>query len=381
MVELKGQLPRNINYEVPTYDSSDAIAADTMRFIDQIGTDSVFSTKLKYTTFGNFMDVVKLAERILNTVRLPYGFDRVDYNTRYEYHGQTTAYVYLYHMGTGKQIMMVSVEDRLDTFDPFTDANRDMSVVALGLPDLTVKFMDKMQDKVHRTQMCRVTWKFKAEGHTDSKTVMLKDVPPALTEFYPWLPSKVEDYYDSYIASKSNILLLLGEPGTGKTSFIRYLAYLKGMSTMITYDEFLLASDSFFVDFLSDDEHNMLVIEDAETILTDRENDGNKVMSKILNVSDGLIKILDKKVIFTANLGDIDKVDRALIRPGRAFDVMMFRALSFEEAKIAASAAGLTLPTVDRDYTLAELFNKDETESVVRNVERAQKLSVGFTAR
>jgi hypothetical protein len=380
MVEPLRQLPRNINYEVPTYDSSDAIAADTMRFIDQMGESSVFSTKLKYTTHGNFMDVVKLAENILRGLK-PMGYIREDLNTRYEFHGQTTAYVYLYDMASGKQLMMVSVEDRLDTFDPFANANRDMSVIALGIPDLAIKFMGKMQEKVHRTKMCRVTWKFKADGHTDSKTVMLKDVPPALSEFYPWLPCKLEQYYDNYIASNSNILLLLGEPGTGKTSFIRYLAYLKGMSTMITYDEFLLASDSFFVDFLSDDEHNMLVIEDAETILTDRENDGNKVMSKILNVSDGLIKILDKKVIFTANLGDIDKVDRALIRPGRAFDVMMFRALTLDEAVLAAKAAGITVPTVDREYTLAELFNKEETDSVVRNVERARKLSVGFTAR
>jgi SpoVK/Ycf46/Vps4 family AAA+-type ATPase len=376
MVELLRQLPRSINYEVPTYDSSDAIAGDSMRFIDQMGESSVFSTKLKYTTFANFMDVVSLASTILTDMR-----NAEYYSVRYEFHGQTTAYVYLYEKATGKQVVMVSVEDRLDTFDPFAKANRDMSIIALGMPDLVVDFMSEMQDRVHRTKMCRVTWKFKADGHTDSKTVMLKDVPSALSEFYPWLPCKLEQYYDNYIASNSNIMLLLGEPGTGKTSFIRYLAYLKGMSTMITYDEALLASDGFFVDFLSDDEHNMLVIEDAETILTDRENDGNKVMSKILNVSDGLIKILDKKVIFTANLGDIDKVDRALIRPGRAFDVMMFRALTFEEAKIAAGAANLPLPTVDRDYTLAELFNKEETESVVRNVERAQKLSVGFTAR
>jgi SpoVK/Ycf46/Vps4 family AAA+-type ATPase len=377
MVGLKGQLPRNVNYEVPLYDSSDNLPADFMRFIDQIGEESVFSTKFTYTNHGKFIDVVMLTMAIL---RQREGIV-TDYTVRFEFHSQTSAYVYLYHKDTGRQIVMVSIVDGLDSHDPFEMANRDMAITASGIPNYVIPIMNELSDRVQRTQMCRVTWKFKADGHTDSKTVMLKDVPPALTEFYPWLPCKIEDYYKNYVASKSNILLLLGEPGTGKTSFIRYLAYSQGMSTMITYDEFLLASDSFFVDFLSDDEHNMLVIEDAETILTDRENDGNKVMSKILNVSDGLIKILDKKVIFTANLGDIDKVDRALVRPGRAFDVMMFRALSFEEAKIAARAANLALPTDDRDYTLAELFNKEETDSVVRNVERARKLAVGFTAR
>jgi SpoVK/Ycf46/Vps4 family AAA+-type ATPase len=376
MVGLKGQLPRNINYEVPTYDSSDIMAADAMRFIDQIGEESVFSTKLKYTTHGNFTDVVMLAASILRKLD-----NQTVYNVRFEFHSQTSAYVYLYEKDSGTQVVMVRIADNLDTDDPFQVANRDMSVIVSGIPAYAIKFMSEISSRVERTQMCRVTWKFKADGHTDSKTVMLKDVPPALSEFYPWLPCTVEEYYKRYVSSNSNILLLLGEPGTGKTSFIRYLAYSQRMSTMITYDEALLASDGFFVDFLSDDEHNMLVIEDAETILTDRENDGNKVMSKILNVSDGLIKILDKKVIFTANLGDIDKVDRALIRPGRAFDVMMFRGLSFEEAKIAAKAANLPLPTEDRNYTLAELFNKEETESVVRNVDRAKKLSVGFTAR
>jgi hypothetical protein len=83
------------------------------------------------------------------------------------------------------------------------------------------------------------------------------------------------------------------------------------------------------------------------------------MIARFLNVSDGLIKFPNKKVIFTTNLDDFKKVDEALLRPGRCFGMIKCRALTFEEAVAAAKVAGLKPPERARDYTIAELFNPD----------------------
>ena len=80
-------------------------------------------------------------------------------------------------------------------------------------------------------------------------------------------------------------------------------------------------------------------------------------MFKILNASDGLIKLPNKKMIFTANLADDSQIDPALTRPGRCYDVIHFRELTFEEASAAAKAANIQPPKENRNYTLSELFN------------------------
>ena len=74
------------------------------------------------------------------------------------------------------------------------------------------------------------------------------------------------------------------------------------MNAAVTYEEKLLSSDSIFVDFLTGDSQNVFVIEDADTILGSRSREGNKMIARFLNVSDGLIKFPNKKVIFTTNL-------------------------------------------------------------------------------
>jgi hypothetical protein len=135
----------------------------------------------------------------------------------------------------------------------------------------------------------------------------------------------------------------------------------------------LLSSDSTFVDFLTGSSENVFVIEDADTILGSRSREGNKMIARFLNVSDGLIKFPAKKVIFTTNLDDFKKVDEALLRPGRCFGMVKCRALTYDEAAAAAKIAGLKLPAKSRDYTIAELFNPDSQIEVITESRR-----VGF---
>lgn len=201
----------------------------------------------------------------------------------------------------------------------------------------------------------RVVWEY-FNGKDRARHVVQPARPRSAPDaFYPWL-SGVDDYYSRYMASESPVLVLLGPPGTAKTTFIRNLIWRDGLNTVFTYDEDLLKADALFVDFIAGDT-DLLVVEDADVFLTDRDHGGNPLMAKFLNISDGLAAgPRRKKIIFTANIVELSRIDNALLRPGRCFDCQLFRKLTFEESCAAAGAAGLPAPIEARAYTIAEIF-------------------------
>jgi SpoVK/Ycf46/Vps4 family AAA+-type ATPase len=175
-------------------------------------------------------------------------------------------------------------------------------------------------------------------------------------EYYPYIKEGVSKFYDNFVSSSSNIFIALGPPGTGKSSFIRNMVVEKKLSVYLTYDDSMLESDSFFIEFLTNSSIDTLIIEDADLLMSKREHDGNKIMRKLLNISDGIVKVMNKKMIFSANITDPSNIDKALMRPGRCFGLVDFRKLTKSEAEAAAKKANLELKTNQSEYSLAEIF-------------------------
>ena len=90
--------------------------------------------------------------------------------------------------------------------------------------------------------------------------------------------------------SKKNdkgLVLLHGKPGTGKTSYIRYLiASVKKKVIFIPPNMAASITNPDFMGFILDNSNSILVIEDAENILVDRERNGYSPVSALLNVAE-----------------------------------------------------------------------------------------------
>ena len=200
-----------------------------------------------------------------------------------------------------------------------------------------------------------IEWMYSSDG--SSVNVPLRTDRTPLSEMYPFLGEEsIEDYYDRFLKSDASILLLIGPPGTGKTTFIRGFLQHTGSSAVVTYDATILEKDYVFAQFI-EGEATVMVMEDADTFLKAR-NDGNSMMHRFLNVGDGLVTTKGKKLIFSTNLPSIRDVDAALIRPGRCFDILHFDNLSKEDAIVLAKKVGIDHKKLTKDnYSIAEIFN------------------------
>lgn len=157
----------------------------------------------------------------------------------------------------------------------------------------------------------------------------------------------------------SGIHLLHGTPGTGKTTFIRYLIHrIKKRFIFLTPRLAGNLDSPGILKMLIDYPNSVLVIEDAEDLLLSRENANNSAISMLLNLSDGIFSdSLNIQAICTFNTS-IGKTDKALLRKGRLLSMYEFKALPVEKANMVLE----TLDTEVRVYkptTLANLFHHD----------------------
>jgi len=217
---------------------------------------------------------------------------------------------------------------------------------------------------------CHIEWVYGGDGQSVNVPLNRDRLPVA--EMYPFLKGEsLESYYDRYMESNANILLLIGPPGTGKTTFIRGLLAHTNSSAIVSYDANILDKDGFFARFIESDD-NVMVLEDSDAFLKPR-SDGNTMMHRFLNVGDGLVTTKGKKMIFSTNLPSIRDIDSALTRPGRCFDIVTFDTLNLEEAAALAERLGVVLPVRPRGkelgkYSIAEVFNQQTNQPTVRKV-------------
>jgi adenosyl cobinamide kinase/adenosyl cobinamide phosphate guanylyltransferase len=172
--------------------------------------------------------------------------------------------------------------------------------------------------------------------------------------------SKFSRLSEMLSSNRGGLVLFSGDPGTGKSTFIKYLAtktsrkviYLSsGAAEQITSPDFM--------SFIMGHRGSVLLLEDAEKALRSRETGDNWAISNILNITDGILgDCLDIMVIATFNI-DREQIDSALVRKGRLLLEHHFEPLSAEDANRLLEKMGSERRTSE-PMTLAEIYNPDD---------------------
>ena len=200
-------------------------------------------------------------------------------------------------------------------------------------------------------------------GHLDTEEYDLYVPPTDLELNYGNDFTKVHKVIVDRLNSNNDkgIILLHGDPGTGKTSYIKHLTTLVKDKDILFIPPSMaeMLSEPTIIPFLMDHKNSILIIEDAERVISDREGNGSPAgVSNILNLTDGILgDCLNIQVIATFNMKR-EKIDQALLRKGRLIAEHKFENLSVEDTNKLLKHLGKEQES-NEGMVLADIYNID----------------------
>lgn len=162
---------------------------------------------------------------------------------------------------------------------------------------------------------------------------------------------------------ESGLLLFNGEPGTGKSSYIKHLCsgVIKRKIAYIPVSLINQLTSPQMLPLLSENKDIVLVLEDAEKALVSRDvSEYTDIVQSILNLTDGILGgALNVSIIATFNT-DKEKIDTALLRKGRLRVSYEFKKLSLEQTLELAKELNKDMSKIVEGMTLADIYNIEE---------------------
>lgn len=302
------------------------------------------------------------------------------------------------------------------------DGQRNLSISANGSVEILLSLWEVIKTKVHfdeveeaksdyieivdRDKMSILGPAGKMLTGESKKVEKLRVVKDA---YYPYLTGGILALLKDFIASDSSVLILMGPPGTGKSSGLSAAIAELNLLPIYSSKTALFKKENFIETILGISDRYMdkvvnpevrsrqelfdtssphlldkinriftlpfagktkekvepkvpvVLIEDGDLLLAPR-SEGNEAMSELLNAADGIGSRYSRKLIFTTNITDKAKIDPALLREGRCYGAapIVCRLLNPMEAVEARAAFGLppfeVVPTTD--ISLAEALAK-----------------------
>ncbi|MFZ9943262.1 MAG: AAA family ATPase [Bacteroidia bacterium] len=173
--------------------------------------------------------------------------------------------------------------------------------------------------------------------------------------------------------TSKGIVLLHGAKGTGKTTYLRSLiSRIHKKFVIVPMDMiFGIGSPGLLPQFLNLPD-SIIVLEDADQLMVDRQGMGNEFIANICDFSDGLLSdCVNLKFILSFST-PMAQVDQSVIRHGRLLGSYEFEALTEEKCNHLLTSMGKELK-VDKALTLAEVYQR-----AMQGEEKKEKKRIGF---
>lgn len=172
----------------------------------------------------------------------------------------------------------------------------------------------------------------------------------------------------------NGLYLFHGQPGTGKSTYIKYLIHQLKKKVIFISPKMAGELDNLsMTSFLLDNRNAVLVIEDAEELISSREEVRNSSLSMMLNLTDGLLgESLGIQIIATFNT-DLKNIDKALLRKGRLSKIYEFKPLALDRTNALLQKLGHQIE-VSHPMPVSDIFNFE----INTNYEPKLRNAVGF---
>lgn len=210
-----------------------------------------------------------------------------------------------------------------------------------------------------------------AKSGLELKQIEIKRTKLDLDLFYNDEFKEIDELISKRLNQKNDkgIVLLHGLPGTGKTTYLRYLiGKIKKRVLFLSPSVAGNLMNPDFIELLINNPNSVLVIEDAENVIMDRKFESSSSVSNLLNISDGLLAdFLNVQLICTFN-NSLAMVDSALMRKGRLIAKHEFGKLNTEKAQRLSKHLGF-YTKIERPMTIAEITNPTAKEYEMKKVE------------
>ena len=232
------------------------------------------------------------------------------------------------------------------------------------------QFILKFKERQKR-QPSEINLIVRDSGGLDLKTMEIKRTKLDIDLFYKDDFKEVDELIRKRLKQKNDkgIVLLHGLPGTGKTTYLRYLiGKIKKRVLFLSPNVAGNLMNPEFIDLLIDNPNTVVIIEDAENIIMDRKITNDSAVSNLLNISDGLLAdFLNVQLICTFN-SSLTMIDSALLRKGRLIAKYEFGKLSVAKAQKLSDHLGFN-KVITKPLTLAEITNQNEKEFDTKQVQ------------